>query len=96
MMTGTPKPPLGTLSCARRRQAATRGGALNRKEDDQKFKVKLKNSPNILTVQLVMGDNQFYVVGVYTPPNCTGGGDDLRRAGEAYPVGCKLIVMGER
>jgi hypothetical protein len=75
-----------TIMCLKVASCNQGGGALMWKEDNQKFKVKLvlfKNSPNILTVQLVMGDKQFYIVGVYTPPNCTGGGDDLRRAGEA-------------
>ena len=69
-----------------------------RKEDDLKFEVKsvlFNNSLNILTFQLVTGDKLFYVVGSYIPPNCTRGVEDLRRAGEACPAGCKLHVMGD-
>jgi hypothetical protein len=69
-----PKPPRGTLSCARRWQAVTREGMW--KEDDQKFEVKtmlFNNCPNILTFKLVKGDKQFYVIGVYIPPNGTRG-----------------------
>ncbi len=41
------------------------------------------------------GDEQIYVVGMYFPPNCMRGVVDIRRAAEACPAGCKLLVMGE-
>ncbi len=42
------------------------------KEDNLKFEVKLvlfNQSPNTLTSQLATGDEQFYVIGTYIPPN---------------------------
>jgi hypothetical protein len=79
--------------------SCTQGGAaLMWKEDDLKFEVELvlfNNGLNILTFQLITGDEQFYVVGVYIPLNCTRGVADLQRAGEACLAGCKLLVMGD-
>ncbi len=73
------------------------GVALAWRENKLKFKVKLVlfHGPNMLTFQLTMGDEQIYVVGTYIPPNCTRGVEDIRRAVEAYPAGCKLLVMGD-
>jgi hypothetical protein len=34
-------------------------------------------------------------VGTYIPPNCTRGVEDIRRAAEVHPAGCKLLVMGD-
>jgi hypothetical protein len=71
------------------------GMALTWREDNLKFKVKLVlfHGPNTLTFQLTMGDEQIYVVGIYIPPSCTRGVEDILRAAEACPVGCKLLVM---
>jgi hypothetical protein len=66
------------------------------KEDNCRFEVEswlFNNGLNIITFQPIMGEKQFYVIGVYIPPNCTRGVEDLRRAGEACLVGCKLVVM---
>ena len=74
------------------------GLALMWKEDDPKFEVKLvlfNNSPNIMTFQLATGDERFYLIGIYIPQDCKKGVDDLRRAWEACPQGCKLIVLGD-
>jgi hypothetical protein len=43
----------------------------------------------------MMGDEQTYVVGTYIPPDCTRGVEDIRRAAEACPARCKLLVMGD-
>ncbi len=51
-------------------------------------------SPNIVSFQLVTGDEQFYIVGTYIPPNCMRGVDNLRRAGDACSAGGKLVVLG--
>jgi len=34
-------------------------------------------TPNLITFQLVTGDDRYYVMGKYIPPNDVGGGDDL-------------------
>ena len=47
-----------------------------------------------MTFQVEMGDVRFYVIGVYIPPDCRTGVDDLRRAWDACPQGCKPIVLG--
>ena len=67
-------------------------------EDDPQFTVELvlfNNSPNIVTFQVEMGDVRFYVIGVYIPPDCRTGVDDLRRAWDACPQGCKPVVLGD-
>jgi hypothetical protein len=68
------------------------------KEDDLKFEAELvqfNNGWNIFIFQLVPRDKQIYVIGVYIPSNCTRRIEDLRRAGETCPAGCKLLVMGD-
>jgi hypothetical protein len=42
-----------------------------------------------------MGDERIYIVGTHIPPNCTRGVEDICRAAEACPVGCKLLIMGD-
>jgi hypothetical protein len=71
--------------------------ALAWREDDLKFEVELVlfHGLNTLTFQLTMGDEQIYIVGTYIPPNCTRGVEDIHRAVEACPAGCKLLVMGD-
>ena len=48
-----------------------------------------------MTFQLTTGDEQFYVIGIYFPPNCSKGVDDLRSAWDACRLGCKSIVLGD-
>ena len=50
---------------------------------------------NLLTFQLVTGYEQFYVMGIYIPPNDTTGVDALRTAWEACPGDCIPLVMGD-
>jgi hypothetical protein len=47
--------------------------------DHDGFEVKAVRplTPNLLTFQLVTGNKRYYVMGIYTPPNCTTGMDDL-------------------
>jgi hypothetical protein len=74
------------------------GVALVWKENDRKFEVEsvlFNNGPNIVTFQLTTGDERFYVIGIYVPPDCSKGVDDLRGAWEACPQGCKPIVLGD-
>ena len=68
------------------------------KENDPKFEVEsvlFNNGPNIETFQLTTGDKLFYVTGIYVPPDCSNGVDDLRRAWEVCPQGCKPIILGD-
>jgi hypothetical protein len=51
---------------------------------------------NLLTFQLVTGNDQFYcMVGVYIPPTDTMGVEDLWDAWEACPAGCTPLVLGD-
>jgi hypothetical protein len=52
-------------------------------------------TPNLITFQLVTGDQRYYVIGIYIPPNDTEGRHDLWAAWEACPVDCHPIVMGD-
>ncbi len=52
-------------------------------------------TPNLLTFPLVTGYEQFYVMGIYIPPNNTMGVDALWAAWIACPDGCAPIVMGD-
>jgi len=52
-------------------------------------------TPNLLTFQLVTGNERFYCMGVYLPPTDTMGVEDLRAAWEACPDGCMPLVLGD-
>ena len=52
-------------------------------------------TPNLLTFQLVTGDERYYCMGVYIPPNDIMGAEDLQSAWDAYPNGCIPIVLGD-
>ena len=74
------------------------GVALMWKENDPKFEVELvllNNGLNIVTFQLTTGDNRFYVIGIYVPPDCSKGVDDLRNPCDACPLGCKPLILGD-
>ncbi len=61
------------------------------KEDYPKFEVEMvlfNNGPYIVTFQLAMGDEQFYVVGVYIPLNCPWGVDGKRRRRAWWAANC--------
>ena len=45
-------------------------------------------TPNLLTFQLVTGYTEFYLMGIYIPPNDTTGVDALRSAWGTCPVDC--------
>jgi hypothetical protein len=86
-----------TIMCSKVVSCTQGGVALVWKENNLRFKVELGlfHCPNTLTFQLTMGDEQFYCVRLYIPPNCTRGVEDIRQAAEACLVGCKLLVMGD-
>jgi hypothetical protein len=52
-------------------------------------------TPNLLTFQLVTGNEWYYCMGVYIPPNDILGIVDLRSAWDACPNGCIPIVLGD-
>jgi len=87
-----------TIMCSKAVSGHQGGVALVWKENDQKFEVEsvlFNNGPNIVTFQLTTGDKRFYVIGIYVPPDCSKGVDDLRGAWDACPQGCKPIVLGD-
>ncbi len=93
-----PKVAVGYTIMSLKAASCSQGGvALAWREDNLKFEVELVlfHGPSTLTFQLTMGDEQIYVLGTYIPPNCTRGVEDIRRAVEACPAGCKLLVMGD-
>jgi hypothetical protein len=73
------------------------GIALVWKEGHSSFEVEAARvvTPNLLTFQLLTGYKQFYVMGIYIPPNDTMGVDVLWAAWNACPDGCAPIVMGD-
>ena len=71
------------IMCSKAVSGHQGGVTLMWKEDDPKFEVELvlfNNGPNIVTFQLATGDEQFYVIEIYIPPDCNKGVDDQRRA----------------
>ncbi len=87
-----------TIMCSKAVSRHQGGVALVWKENNPKFEVEsvlFNNGPNIVTFQLTTGDKRFYVIGIYVPPDSSNGVGDLRRAWEACPQGCKLIVLGD-
>jgi len=87
-----------TIMCLKAVSGHQGGVALVWKEDDLQFTVEsvlFNNGPNIVTFQVETGDVRFYVIGVYIPPDCRTGVDDLRRAWDACPQGCKPVVLGD-
>jgi hypothetical protein len=56
--------------------------------------VLFNNGPDIVTFQLAMGDERFYyVIGIYIPPDCNKGVDNLRRAWDACPQGAVVVAV---
>ena len=67
------------------------------REDHKGFEVKAiwPLTPNLMSFQLVTGNERFYVMGIYIPPNCTLGVDDLRVAWEACSADYTPLVIGD-
>ncbi len=74
-------------------EPTTRRGRL---EGHQDFEVEAVTiiSPNLLTFQLVTGEEHNFVMGEYIPPTDTTGVDDLRTAWAAPPTNCKPLLLG--
>ncbi len=68
-----------------------------RELEDQGFLVEAAHiaSPNILTFQLVTGEDRFFVIGAYISPADTTGVDDLRAAWAKCPSNCKPLLLGD-
>jgi hypothetical protein len=66
-------------------------------EGHQDFEVKAVTitSPNLLTFQLVTGEERYFMMGAYIPPADTMGVDDLRVAWAARPTNCKPLLLGD-
>ena len=66
-------------------------------EGHQDFEVEAVtiSSPNLLTFQLVTGEERYFVMGVYITPADTTGVDDLRVAWTARPINCKSLLLGD-
>jgi hypothetical protein len=73
------------------------GVALLWEEGHKDFEVKAVTivSPNLLTFQLVTGEERYFVMGAYIPPADTTGVDDLRVAWAACPTNCKPLLLGD-
>ena len=72
-----------SIMCSKAVSGHQGGIALMWKENDPKFEVKsvlFNNGPNIVAFQLTTGDERFYIIGIYVPPDCGKGVDDLRNA----------------
>jgi hypothetical protein len=52
-------------------------------------------SPNLLRFQLVVGGDQFSVMGVYMPPADITGVDDLCADWAKFPTNCKPLLLGD-
>jgi hypothetical protein len=67
------------------------------REDHDGFEVEAVRplTRNLMSFQLVMGNERYYVMGIYIPPNCTMGVDSLRVAWEACPADCTPLVVGD-
>jgi hypothetical protein len=68
-----------------------------RELEDQGFLVEAMHivSPNVLTFQLITGDERFLIIGAYISPSDTMGVDDLCAAWAKCPQNCKLLLLGE-
>ena len=72
-----------TIMCSKAVSGHQGGVAIMWKENDPKFEVGsvlFNNGPNIVTFQVTTGDERYYVIGIYVPPDCSNGVDDLRGA----------------
>ena len=52
-------------------------------------------TPNVMTFQLVTGDDRYFVVGCYIPPGDLEGVHDVRATWEDIPNGCKPLPIGD-
>jgi hypothetical protein len=89
---------LGYKVLATKAPSKHQGGiALFWQPDHEAFEIEATKivTPNIITFQLVTGDQRYYIIGIYIPPNDTQGGHNLRAAWEACPADCHSIFMDD-
>ena len=89
---------LGFKILASKAMSHNQGGiALLWKENHPGYEVESARiaTPNLLTFQLITGDERFYCMGIYIPPTDTMGVEDLRAAWEVCPEGCIPLVLGD-
>ena len=89
---------LGFKILASKATSDNQGGiALLWKENHPGYELELARiaTPNLLTFQLITGDEQFYCMEIYISPTDTMGVEDLRAAWEACPEGCIPLVLGD-
>ena len=88
----------GYCVIASRATSPQQGGvALLWQKNHQDFEVEAIRilTPNLLTFQLVTGEDRFFVMGAYISPTDTTGVDDLRTAWATRPANCKPLLMGD-
>ncbi len=68
-----------TIMSSKAASSAQGGMALAWRENNPSFEVELVRfyGPNTLTYQLKTGDKQKYTMGMYIPPTCTRGVEDI-------------------
>ncbi len=89
---------LGFKILASKATSHNQGGiALLWKENHSGYEVESAQiaTPNLLTFQLITGDERFYYMGIYIPPTDTMGVEDLWAAWEACPEGCIPLILGD-
>jgi hypothetical protein len=94
-MTGIPSPSQAIILLLKAASPHQGGIGLNWREDHDGFEVEAIRplTLNLLSFQLVTGSERYYVMGIYIPPNCTMGVDDLRVAWETCPADCIPLVV---
>jgi hypothetical protein len=48
-----------------------------------------------MSFQLITGNERFYVMGIYIPPSCMTGVDDLQVAWKVCPADCTPLIVGD-
>ena len=73
--------------------SARQGGVALIWKEDGGFEVEEATiaHPNVITFQLVTGEERFYVVGCYVPPSDLTTLEHITKAMERKPKGCKLL-----
>ena len=54
-----------------------------------------KHRPNVITVQLVIHRDSFYIVGYYIPPSDHATLEEVKKAWKQCPKGCLPLLIGD-